>query len=110
MSDSKEAPPRPSEPATKPDPTSKLSEAHRKKVNAWFEKRVKPNKGAGCPICGTQHWSVLDDFVTPPNFAPNGGMLLGGEMYPHFMLVCNTCSTIQFINAVQAGVLDRESK
>jgi hypothetical protein len=32
-------------------------------------------------------------------------MIIGGPTYPHFMLVCNNCGNVQFINAVAAGVL-----
>ena len=94
-------------PPSEPVP-SRLTDEHRKKVNEWFLAHLKTGTGSGCPLCGNKKWSTLADFVVPANFTPGGGVSLGGDVYPHFMLVCNVCSNVQFINAIKAGVLGKD--
>jgi hypothetical protein len=89
-------------------PPSKLTQEHRDRIQRWSDEKIKDTKSCGCPLCGSKNWTLLEDFVAPANFSRNGGLLLGGKVYPHFMLICDVCGNVQFINAIRAGVLDKD--
>ena len=83
---------------------SQLTAAHKALVEEWFQKKAAKHDPK-CPICGTGNWTVLDDFVTPTTYSDTGALIFGGFAYPHFMLACTNCGNVQFINAIQAGVV-----
>jgi len=56
-----------------------------------------------CECCGKKDWQLGKDIVVPINF--NGGMLQGGQIYPHFLVICSNCGNTKFFNAVITGVL-----
>ena len=90
---------------TPPKPQSgRLTDDQKEKIQGWFAKH-KPPEGIACPICRSLEWTVLPDLVTPMRFQ-GGALVIGGASYPHFGLVCRTCSNTQFINAVVTGIIE----
>lgn len=94
-----------SAPEPEPPPPSKITPEQRDKIQVWRDEKFKDH-GPVCPMCGHNTWTVLDDFVSPNNYGRT--IFIGGAIYPHFMVICNTCSNVQFINAVAAGILAHE--
>jgi hypothetical protein len=86
--------------------TAQLSPEEKAAAEAWFNAKMA-HQSAGCPMCRTKNWTLLDHFVSPNNFTPGGGVMLGGNAYPHFMLACSNCGNTQFINAILAGVIPK---
>jgi hypothetical protein len=85
-------------------PQDDLTPEQKQKIENWFRDKRHP-AGAICPICQTRSWTILPQLVTPLVYA-EGGLLLGGASYPHFVLVCNNCGNSQFINAVITGLVE----
>lgn len=85
--------------------TDKLTQSEKDRIAAWYDK-VAP-QGAECPICKSKNWAALDHFVVPTavSGAKRTDLVLGGPAYVHFMLACQTCGNVQFINAFKSGVL-----
>lgn len=86
---------------------SKLSPEQKAKAEKWFKDYVIAHNSR-CPMCSSQQWILLDDFVAPTTFSGGGGLIIGGNTYPHFMLACGVCGTVQFINAILTGILARD--
>ena len=90
-------------PVSPTPPPATITDEQKKKIEAWFKKH-QPIGGVVCPICHHKNWTILVDFLAPPTFH-GGAMVLGGNSYPHFVLVCTTCGNSQFINAIAAGII-----
>jgi hypothetical protein len=84
------------------DDTNKMSAQQAEDAIAWLERHWKGKRE--CPICGSNNWHVGEHFVTPTVIAPNGGLVLGGTSYPHFIVTSTDCGYAILINAVIAGI------
>lgn len=114
MSEAKSSPPVPDS-ATSDEPTpeekkpavraTQLTADQRAAALQWFQDTMAGKTGT-CSLCGSDQWTLLDDFVAPALFGNDGtsGMFLGST-YPHFMLACATCANVQFVNAIASGVI-----
>lgn len=70
-------------------------------------KRILESKGiVRCPMCGGNHFQVVDGYFS--NFIQNGlnGFALGGPSVPSVMIICAECG---FMSQHAIGVLDPES-
>ena len=85
-----------------PGSAAKMSPEEKQRATRWYEKNTKDHS-AYCPICKTSQWVLLDHFVSPTMLGPQG-FVFSGPTYPHFMLACQHCGNIQFINASATGV------
>jgi hypothetical protein len=88
----------------------RLTEEETKKIQQWFD----TNAGAHskCPICGTNEWAAIEHLVSPIILGGprRNGWEMGSGVYPHFMMSCQKCGNVQFINAINAGVVEREKR
>jgi hypothetical protein len=57
-----------------------------------------------CPICGNTHWIIGDRFVTTTNIASNGGIMLGGSVFPMIALISSGCGYTRLMNAIILGL------
>jgi hypothetical protein len=96
--------------ASTPDEPDKLTKEERDRIARWYAEKAP--QGATCSICGTKNWAALDHFVTPLAVTgpERGAVVIGGILYPHFMLSCTNCGNVQFINALRAGVIPPKSE
>lgn len=68
-----------------------------KELDARIENTVK------CPSCLPGQFNMAKHFVAPPVVSQDGGMTVGGTIYPCVMLICNHCGMTRFHNAVVIG-------
>jgi hypothetical protein len=85
-------------------PGSKLTEDQKKKVMEWAKTRAQGGSGV-CSFCGTNAWSLVQEMLEISVFR-GGKLLVGGNVVPAFMLVCNTCGHLEMVSAVQAGLME----
>lgn len=71
---------------------------------AAAEKKIP---GAGkCAICGSGNATFSEHAVTP--IVWEGGIVLGGAVYPQAMVVCNNCGHTSYYNLIVLGVVRPE--
>lgn len=63
---------------------------------AWLTARWVTSKN--CHICDHNEWIVADDLISPALLA-EGGVSLGGTVYPQFMVICKNCGHTHYFNA-----------
>ncbi len=87
-----------------PAVANELTQVEKDRISRWFTANAS---NAACPICSTEDWTVLDHLVMPIVLAgpERNSISLGAASYPHFMLTCQKCGNVQFINARRAGVV-----
>ena len=66
-------------------------------------------KGRSCPMCNKGPWNVQDSAYELRRFH-GGSMLLGGPIIPVIPISCNNCGNTLLINAIMAGLVDREEE
>ena len=77
-------------------------EAERDRAFAWLQaKWLAPAKQ--CPICLANAWTVSEVVEVRP--FSGGGLVIGGTVFPVFMLICNNCGYSLMFNAVISGVV-----
>ena len=86
-----------------PQTNPALSPEEKDRALAWL-KRHAPD-GFRCYVCGNKAWHLADHFVTPTASRPDAPLMLGGTVYPQFMLVCLTCGHTVYFNAVLSGII-----
>ena len=64
-------------------------------------------KGRNCPLCGEGGWQVQDKAFELREFH-GCTMVLGGPVIPLIPITCSNCGNTVLVNAISAGVLDRE--
>lgn len=67
----------------------------------WLNK--KWNTPKACPICKQNNWTVSESIGLMPRLS-DGGVDLGGPLYPLFLVTCGTCGYTLFFNALVAGL------
>ncbi len=89
----------------RPIVANELTQVEKDRISRWF---TANGFNATCPICSTEDWTVLDHFVTPIVLAgpERNDMSPRAASYPHFMLTCQKCGNVQFINATRAGIVN----
>jgi hypothetical protein len=61
-----------------------------------------------CPMCGEKNWSVQDTIFELREFQ-HGSMVIGnGPLVPVAPVTCNNCGNTFLINAIVAGLLERD--
>lgn len=62
-----------------------------------------------CPMCGQNVWSVQDKCYELRQFNREGFMV-GGPIVPVVPISCQNCGNTLLINALIAGVIDKDKK
>jgi hypothetical protein len=75
------------------------------KAIKWLEEKWK-NDNRKCEVCGSTHWTLIDEIVSPVVFS-NSRIMLGSNIYPHFMITCNKCGNSKTFNAIISGILPK---
>lgn len=60
-----------------------------------------------CEVCLQRQWELHDFMVSTPRF--EGGIIIGGQIAPHIMIMCKNCGNTKFFNAVLMGLI-KENK
>ena len=82
---------------------SKLTDEQRRKITEWTQTVGKG--GPGCCFCGNNVWTLLQEMVQVPVFQ-GSQLMIGGQVVPAFMLVCDICGHLELISAVKAGLVE----
>ena len=89
-----------------PDENGLLTEEERKKVKQYIE-RVWTHWE--CPFSGHTDWGLGPMVVQTMTYVGSGGLVIGGgQTYPLVVLVCSGCGYTVFVNAIQAGVVEKK--
>lgn len=83
-----------------PDRHGKLSQAEKEKIKAHLEQYGKEHR---CPVCDHAQWSVGDHLLQGIIYR-GGGLHIGGESYPQFLIICTTCLYTRHFMAVPLGI------
>ena len=73
------------------------------KMDAYL-KRIK---APVCPLCNNNEWKITDQVFQAIEFDYKG-ILIGGAAYPIVPLTCAHCGNTYFINALVAGLIDKD--
>ena len=57
-----------------------------------------------CPLCKKKQWSISDTVWQLPEYF-QGGLRVGGPIFPVISITCNNCGNTYFLNAVVAGIV-----
>lgn len=88
----------------KPQENNNMTDEQMKKVLDWLN--TKRNTASHvCDFCGNQGWSLAKDIVTSLIVGPTGNINLGGQIYPHVMLICKNCGNTKFFNAAMMELI-----
>ena len=77
--------------------------ANRDKMDIYLQKI----RATACPLCGNNKWNINDRVFQAIEY-DHKGILLGGAAYPIVPLTCVNCGNTYFINALVAGLIDKE--
>lgn len=73
-----------------------------KQIAAWLnEKWASPSKN--CPVCTANNWILGEELVEVRPFQ-GGGLVVGGPVFPKFMIICSNCGHTLLFNAALAGI------
>lgn len=78
------------------------------KALKWLEDKWHTDKRA-CECCGSDSWDLACDLVMPLQFT-GGGLTFGVNVYPHLLVICRECGCARFVNAVVAGIVERQTE
>lgn len=84
-----------------PDKKGKLSDEEKSKIKGWLE--LKWKSGKICEICGENYWQVIEQLIAPISYS--NGFILGGSTSPQVMVVCTSCGSTKYFNAIAIGLL-----
>lgn len=63
--------------------------------------------GSVCPLCGNNDWNTSNQIFQAIEFDYKG-ILINGASYPMVPLTCSTYGNTYFINALVAGLIDKD--
>ena len=81
-----------------------LSESQRQEIVQKLTSKVPDLK---CPICGNQHFTIVDGYFTFTIQKDLQNIQLGGTTIPTIAIICNNCG---FVSSHALGVLGLLSK
>ena len=76
----------------------------RDKAAVWVNEKWTASDKT-CPICGTNKWTVTEPAALQPY--QNGSLVLGGPVFPVFLVICSNCAYTISFNAAATGVLEQ---
>lgn len=88
---------------TKPSPTD-LSPEQKEKVRQWLTDHWTT---PACPFHGPTTWQI-GGIVGQISGYSKGALVLGGQVYPSIVLICNQCGYEVLINAIRAGIVEAD--
>jgi len=93
------------QPSSQPSPLKGVMtvDQHRKAIMWMFQN--SPN--LKCEVCATDKFSVVDDFISLPIVTQDGILAQVNYFIPCFILMCVKCGNTKFINAIQAGIIEK---
>lgn len=65
------------------------------KIKKWLDDKAA---NANCTTCGENDWLVAEHLIAGIRFA-DGGVRLGGAVYPQIALICSNCSFVRYFMA-----------
>jgi aconitase B len=74
-------------------------------VFAWLDKNWQGERV--CPICKKTDWAIGDTIQEIRQFR-GGNLILGGPLYPVFLVTCTVCGYTILFNAIVAGLVEQE--
>lgn len=80
---------------------SLLTDEQEERALKWIAENCPVQR---CPLCGTDQWVLQKNFVEirPFNW---GDFIVGGNLYPNVMLMCQKCGHVVLINALHSRVI-----
>lgn len=90
-----------------PDVDGRLSKEEKDVAVAWFGKHAK--SPLICAVCGSTEWMLADHVVSPLALGGSTNVRLSGPGYPQIMLISDPCGHTIYVNAISAGVVQRDS-
>ena len=75
------------------------------RAKSWIRQRAQNP----CSACGRDKWIFAEHLVMPPRFSREGGVALGGTVYPQCMVICSYCGLTRFHNAALMGISVEET-
>lgn len=82
-----------------------FSKELQEKALSWINSKWPIKK---CEVCQSQIWEMSDFIVAAPRF--EGGIIIGGTIAPHVMVMCKNCSNTKFFNAVVMGLIENKKE
>ena len=73
------------------------------KALEWLDVHWKDRR---CAVCGNTSWGVFDEVVEMRAYN-EGRTVIGGSIFPHLAVVCNTCGNTLLFNAILAGLVEQ---
>lgn len=78
-----------------------MDAAGAQKVRHWIEAKWRH---ASCPVCESNDWQTGENLAELRSFH-DGGLVVGGSVYPVLPVFCSNCGYALLINAVIADLL-----
>ena len=75
------------------------------KVVGWLNRQWQGAKL--CPICKNNNWTIIERPVELREFH-EGGLVIGGPIYPLISITCKVCGHTLLFNAIVAGLVSPE--
>lgn len=74
-----------------------------------LDKYIKNLHVSNCPICGKSDWSMTDRVFEVSELT-NKISRTGNNVIPIVPITCDNCGNTYFINALRAGLIDKEEQ
>lgn len=84
----------------------KLTGEQIRKARQWLVSKCPEFK---CPLCGSKAVEVHERVVELRTFNL-GKLVIGGDVFPNILVICEQCGCSTLINAIMAGVIDPSSE
>jgi ribosomal protein S27AE len=81
-----------------------MTEIDNEKVLAFLKNKWTNPR---CPMCGGGGWNVEQGVFELRKFH-GGNFIMGGPLIPIIPVSCQNCGNTVFVNAIMAGVVDRD--
>ena len=77
----------------------------RERIAAFLNEKWQGQKN--CPICQNNKWEISDKPAELREYA-EGGLVVGGPVYPLIILTCRVCGNTLLFNAIVMDVIEKE--
>jgi hypothetical protein len=86
----------------KPEKPGAMTEDQSRAAIAWINSRWS---NQSCPFHGPTKWGIDTQFTWTPASGAPGSLMIGGPVFPFFVVTCAVCGYTVFVNAIRSGVL-----
>ena len=77
----------------------------RERIAAFLNEKWQGRKN--CPICQNNKWEISDKPAELREYS-QGGLVVGGPVYPLVVLTCRVCGHTLLFNAIVMDVVEKE--